>query len=373
MIRRIQLIWLLILTILNIPLQAAENIIQDEKLSADIPKKRLTAILGFDDRVFSNDPRVGRFLTGSNGPQGTGWLMNGGLVLTAGHVVYGIQNKLHDSIKFIEFNVPYSKSDGAPVEGALEDRYPVKVLSYTNEQDKKDGHDWAILQIGPNEKTGLSAFEKQGGFFRVVKDLSVFGASPLVRVTGYGLDEHPTGTSGKYNSCNRTQQTDKGPMTSEDNKNLPQHIISYEIDTLNGNSGSPVYLVGTHLALAIHNSGNGDNNLGTGFKNNQLYDALKKHINVEQYVDSDYSFTVSVGDGGFFTPFRRLGAALDNIKISGGKLGIVSGYYGSHTNEKPKDKSQATPGVFFPKAPPGKKIAIKALAGKAHIGKVVKK
>jgi V8-like Glu-specific endopeptidase len=315
------------------------------------------SILNWDDRVFSKDPRVGRFILGGFEVGGTGWLMHGGLVLTAGHVAdYGPS--------LIEFNVPLSKDNGATNSSKPEDTYKVTVLQSVPKNLREIGNDWAILKIFPNSN-GDSAFKRQGDFFRISDQENI---GNLVRVTGYGMDEHPKGTTGSYNSCNMTEQTDTGKIISTNFPSSNRHIIEYAADTVNGNSGSPVYLSGTHIAIGIHTNGGESSNKATGFKNIGLYNALRTHIHVTTYVDEDYFFTVSTGDGTLFQPYRRLEDGLDKIKSNGGILGIVSGYYGS-----PSGSSSKGPGINFPNAGAGKKYFVKALAGEVYFGRIVKK
>lgn len=228
--------------------------------------------------------------------------------------------------------------------------------------------------MNPNTTSKISAFENQKSFFRIIDDWNSISSSPLVRVSGYGDDETPPGITKKFNCYSRTLQTDAGILSGEDRSKPDKNVIKYRIDTAKSNSGSPVCLAGTHLALAIHTTGYYENespplNKGTGFKNNLLTKAIKKFSDIDKYVDSDYFFIVPKGDGSFFKPYRRLEDALADIKIIAGKLGIVSGYYPSPSGTA----SEPGPGISFPKAPSGKKIEIKALAGKVHIGRVIRR
>lgn len=348
-------------SILSFPLHATEE--SSSVISHSSP--RVTAILGYDDRVPSNDPRIGRFVnSNTNIRGGTGWLMACGCLLTAGHVETNLRPNQ------IEFNVPLSEPHGTPLPSRPEDIYDISLIDRCDKDNS--GNDWAVYKVNPNNISKISAFENQKSFFRIIDGWKSIAPSPLVRVSGYGDDETPPGRTGKLNCYSRTLQTDTGILSEEENSS-DKNIIKYLVDTANSNSGSPVYLAGTHLALAIHTTalrkeGSSYLNAGTGFKNNLLTKAIKAFSDVDKYVDSDYFFTVPKGDGSLFKPYRRLEDALESIKSEGGKLGIVSGYYPSPSGPV----SDPGPGISFPKAPSGKKIEIKALAGKVHIGRVIK-
>lgn len=309
--------------------------------------------IGKDDRVPCDDPRVGRIM-----PLGcTAWLISSGCVLTAGHCAYD-----KDHMDWLEFNVPLSNLDGSPKLSNEEDRYPIIkesiVYSYYDYEDCL-GDDWAIFRIGKNYRNE-SAFMRQGQFFRIIDNWNFIGSNPIVRVTGYGVDGPPPlygyGNNLK-NERSQTEQTDYGELKREETI-PPKNIIYYEVDTLNANSGSPVYLPGTHLAVGIHTVGFSPNeehlNKGTGFKNSKLIDALEDYPLPGKYliyVDADF-FAFSEEDGTIFKPYKRLEDAIDKAKTRDNFVGIIAGHY-------------AHPGITFPK---GKRITLKALAGNVRIG-----
>jgi len=325
------------------------------ELEEDVSTTLTVSPIGKDDRVPCDDPRVGRIM-----PLGcTGWLISSGCVLTAGHCASTPQRRA--AMQWLEFNVPLSALNGKPNLAKDEDRYPIVPCTGNREiiwQNNALGDDWAIFRISKNLR-GESAFTRQGQFFRLIDNWSFIGLNPIVRVTGYGLDGPPPlyGYNGaEKNERSQTEQTDSGKLMKEeiiDHKN----IISYEVDTLNANSGSPVYLLGTHLAIGIHTNGFPPNaehlNKGTGFKNSSLINALENYPLPGTkliYVDADF-FAFSAEDGTIFKPYRRLEDAIDKAK-TGATFGIIAGHY-------------AHPGITFPK---GKRITLKALAGNARIG-----
>ena len=77
-----------------------------------------------DDRVASNDVRIGRFKGRS--PLCTAWLISEDVVVTAGHCVD--EEKQDDANRgfIVEFNVPRSTSSGYPVNSIPEDKYNVR-------------------------------------------------------------------------------------------------------------------------------------------------------------------------------------------------------------------------------------------------------
>jgi V8-like Glu-specific endopeptidase len=326
------------------------------ELEEDASTTHTVSPIDKDDRVPCDDPRVGRIM-----PLGcTGWLISSGCILTAGHCASTTERRA--DMQWLEFNVPLSALNGKPTLAKDEDRYPIVPCTGNREiiwQNNALGDDWAIFRISKNLR-GESAFTRQGQFFRLIDNWSFIGSNPLARVTGYGLDG-PAPYYGyeqsQKNERSQTEQTDAGRLIREDISNPPQNIIYYQVDTLNANSGSPVYLPGTHLAIGIHTTGFYPDeehlNKGTGFKNNVLKNALEDYPlpgTKMKYIDADF-FTFPEGDGTIFKPYRKLEDAL-SYAATGDTLGIVAGHY-------------AHPGISFPK---GKKLILKALAGNVRLG-----
>jgi len=176
-----------------------------------------------DDRVPSNDPATGRLLTVGC----TGWIVDNGLHVTAGHCSGG-------SATVLQFNVPLSNPNGS--------------LNH---------------EVFDNSVTGMQPIEAQGASFTVVQDLG----PPEIRITGYGVDfNDPT--------RNQAQQTHVGP-----NAGSSGTTMRYVTDTEGGNSGSPVIDDATGNAVGVHThggcstTGSGNNN-GTSTFNSAFWDAL---------------------------------------------------------------------------------------------------
>ncbi|RZI45468.1 hypothetical protein [Candidatus Finniella inopinata] len=353
-----------------------------------------------DDRVPSNDPKVVRIKYNLYpGFEATVWLASVGCCIGAGHTL--IQYNPMDLT--VELNVRTSQSNGTLWPSPEKDTYQVDLKSIVagsknNPQTYQYGYrgnDWGCFLL-KQDSSKQPIFERQKSFFRITKGDNIFSRFstsdrpyPLSRITGYGRVPDNRVFPNQQNSKNLTQQTASGTILGKKKPvpNPPQpgggqvsdvadsDIIYHQISATAGNSGSPMYLMGTHMAIGIHTASYipgqsfNDNNDASGFNNSQIIDALKRvpfykpgdlapptSVQV-RYVDSDY-FAVSPTDvtgdnspGGLFNPYRSLEDARDGA-TSGDTLGITAGYY-------------AGGGITFPL---GKKLALKALAGKVYIG-----
>jgi Ca2+-binding RTX toxin-like protein len=206
-----------------------------------------------DDRIASANPRAGRIM-----PIGcTGWLIDGGNLLTAGHC-FGSTTP-----QTVQFNVPASQADGTTVAPPVRDQYPVIATSIVR-QDGGVGNDWAVFQVSPNTETGLMPAAAQGATFQ----LSNTDNPGQVRVTGYGVDD---------NTQNQTQQTHVGTLL-QNTGGATSGVLQYDTDTQGGNSGSPVIVEGGNIAIGIHTHGGctstGGANNGTSFRNAALWTAV---------------------------------------------------------------------------------------------------
>ena len=220
-----------------------------------------------DERTASNDSAAGRIV-----PIGcTGWIIDNGLHLTAGHCLDGA------GAQMLEFNVPPSLSNGTVQHPGPEDQYPTIASSYVFSNGGV-GNDWGVFQVADNANTGQQPIQAQGASFTVVQDFS----PTTIRITGYGVDGPAPnfGSGGPRDETNQTQQTDSGP-----NAGSSGTTMRYTVDTQGGNSGSPVIDDATGNALGIHTHGGcnsaGGNNSGTSAFNTAFWDA----INVAQPLD----------------------------------------------------------------------------------------
>ena len=216
-----------------------------------------------DDRVPSTNPRAGRIM-----PIGcTGWLIDGGNLLTAGHCIGA-------ATQTVEFNVPASQADGTPVAPPVRDQYRVVAGSIVS-QFTGVGNDWAVFQVLPNTQTSLMPAAAQGATFQ----LSNTDNPAQVRITGFGVDGPPPsfGAGGPRNAQNQTQQTHVGAL-SGNTGGATSGVLNYNTDTQGGNSGSPVIVEGGNVAIGIHTNGGctptGGTNAGTSFRNAAAWTAI---------------------------------------------------------------------------------------------------
>ncbi|KAA3660204.1 MAG: PKD domain-containing protein, partial [Calditrichaeota bacterium] len=194
-----------------------------------------------DDRVPSTNPRTGRLV-----PVGcTGWIIDNGKYLTAGHCLSG------GSAQTFQFNVPNSLPDGTLQHPGPEDQYTVisSSLQYT---DGGVGNDWGVYEVEDNAQTGLQPIDAMGASFTLAQDLGPAN----IRITGYGVDNDDL-------DLTQTQQTHVGPSAGSSGTTM-----RYRTDTTGGNSGSPVIDEATGNAVGIHThggcgSGGSGNNSGT--------------------------------------------------------------------------------------------------------------
>jgi V8-like Glu-specific endopeptidase len=186
-----------------------------------------------DDRVSFSDGRVGRvsYDSGVN-PACTAWITLNGALVTAGHCVDLDTGSGTPHARFrnalIEFNVPASLPDGTTQPSDPDDQYPIDAGSIVFNNGAAD-NDWGVFECSPNSNTQLLPALAQGDFLRLT--LEEPDTNQYVRVTGYGLDKTPPGTSGDENAQTRTEQTDTG---------LYRASLRYRVDTTGANSGSPV-------------------------------------------------------------------------------------------------------------------------------------
>jgi hypothetical protein len=218
-----------------------------------------------DDRMVSNNPRAGRIM-----PIGcTGWLIDGGAFLTAGHCATA-------AAQTVEFNVPGSLADGTTMAPPVRDQYRIAAGSMVA-QNTGIGNDWAVFRVVPNTETGLMPAAAQGGTFQVSNTLN----PGVVRITGFGVDGPAPGfgAGGPRNATNQVQQTHTGALVG--NTGGPNAgRLDYTPDTQGGNSGSPVLVDGTETAIGIHTNGGctaaGGANAGTSFRNAALWAAVQQ-------------------------------------------------------------------------------------------------
>ncbi len=288
--------------------------------SPSLAGPELQSLCGADGRVASSDNRVGRI----NGC--TGWLASNGAVLAAGHCgsVSGV----------FSVNVPLSDSDGSANASAVIDQFPV-VAGSSVRNNNGLGDDWNVFSLGRNS-AGERAHVKFG-FIRVTR--TVPPNSTTLRITGFGVDNTPTGTGSaccstdsngncthtRCNSRNRTLQTATGTLASH-TANSPDFYYTYQVDTEPANSGSPIIWEANGFAIGIHTNG-GCPNDGVSFENVALGNALQNFIGGgTRHVDTaDYPGNAA-STGNIFTPYNNFPAAASSVP-DGGRISLVEGNY----------------------------------------------
>lgn len=306
-----------------------------------------------DDRVASNDSRVGRIFGGC-----TGWLVSNGAVLTAGHCAPLPVNPI------IEFNVPPSLPNGNSVMAAVIDQYPVNAATMMMENNGR-GQDWMVVGLNPNS-AGRQAHLVQG-FFYMTKLTP--NAGTTLRVTGYGVDNTPAGPGTQFclnganhgNPCaniadcpggnctdadccdpdgsgtefgcqfncsaaSYTQQTSTGPMDD-----LEGDLIEHDVDSMPGNSGGPIIWDGTEYTFGIHTHGgcdsfwDGYNNHGTHLHRGQLEQALQNFLGPNT-VYVDWADVGLPSNGSVYEPLHTVSSAV-NAVAHGGTIALIPGSY----------------------------------------------
>lgn len=306
----------------------------------------IESLCGADNRVASNDVRVGRLPLIRESLFGwcTVWLVSNGAILSAGHCVDynpfpggdGTLDLLAGD--FIEFNVPASQANGAINLAAAQDQYPIDINNCVIPNGWQQGADWAVLRCLPNANTGLLPHQAQGDFYRMTRESPQVNNN--VRITGFGVDDTPQGPGpaapdgSLYNADNATQQTNAGAYVGE-TSNGARFLHRYSVDTEPANSGSPIiWEANNNFTIGIHTNGgctaSGGSNSGTSFEHDPLENALQNfHGGNSIYVDV---LSLSPNENGsIFSPFNTVQEGV-NSTPNGGRLYITTGTYNGNSN-----------------------------------------
>ncbi len=191
-----------------------------------------------DNRVRSNDRRVARLLIRKGTSVGvcTGWLISRvNCFATAGHCLSGTV-----SLVTAQFNVPLSTSTGAIRNPSASSQYNWEGTARRLFQNGGQGKDWGVFSTLKNSSTGRYAGSVQRSYFLFS---SVPSNGTVLRVTGHGADSSPK-------AYNFVQQTHAGLQKARGTS-----VLGYQVDTMGGNSGSPVMVSSTGRAVAVHTHG----------------------------------------------------------------------------------------------------------------------
>ncbi|HHI80635.1 MAG TPA: hypothetical protein ENK02_11725 [Planctomycetes bacterium] len=198
----------------------------------------LTICGSTDNRVRSSDRRVARLLIRKGTSVGvcTGWLISPvNCFATAGHCLSGSV-----SLVTAQFNVPLSTSTGAIRNPSTSSQYNWEGPTRRTFENGGQGKDWGVFSTLKNSSTGRYAGSVQRSYFLFS---SVPSNGTILRVTGHGADSSPR-------TYNYVQQTHFGPQRFRGSS-----VLGYRVDTMGGNSGSPVMISSTGRAVAVHTHG----------------------------------------------------------------------------------------------------------------------
>ena len=205
-------------------------------------------IIGADNRVRINPTTSYPWraicalkITAKNGSKwiGTGWLISPRTVITAGHCVY-----MHDQggwAKSIEV-IP-ARNDSSKPYGSASSSYLKSVTGWT--QSKNRENDYGAIILPSNYRPG----DVTGYFGYSVKNDSYL-LSSVLNLSGYPGDK-PGG--------------DQQWFMALKPKSASSRVITYDIDTMGGQSGAPVWVkIGdARSCVGIHTNGHGSGNSAT--------------------------------------------------------------------------------------------------------------
>jgi hypothetical protein len=271
---------------------------------------------GDDQRMASYDEAVCRTFPAG----GTAFISAWGYLVTAGHVV----NPIGD-FQIVEFDVPASEPDGTIRLAAPEDQYTIDHASVHYNEDGDYGNDWGVFTCLPNPITGLAPIEARQAFYRLTKDFH----PEYVRVTGFGADTHPPGTTGGGNEDNRTLQTDSHYFLQEVVDSENDVWIEHTVDTEGGSSGSPLLDIASSYAIGIHEWGGCDppdtGNKATSFENDLIEAVLNGYLGAGVvHVDAGHPSPFEMG-----LPLRPFDSVSEAVSVvpPGGTIAVVTGSY----------------------------------------------
>lgn len=213
-----------------------------------LDRRMLEVVLGVDNRVRVQNTTVYPWraicalrIQAANGQRfiGTGWMVSPRTVITAGHCVF-----LHDaggwarSIEVIPGMNDAARPFGSHVGTSLR-----SVTGWT--QSKNREHDYGAIILPANNRPGAQT----GTFGFAVRD------DAFLRAASLNLSGYPGDRGGGAQQWFHAQRT----------KSVSSRVITYEIDTAGGQSGSPVWILqnGQRYAVGVHTNGSSSGNSAT--------------------------------------------------------------------------------------------------------------
>ncbi|MEO5681149.1 MAG: serine protease [Chitinophagaceae bacterium] len=204
-------------------------------------------IPGTDDRVRINPTTSFPWraicalkITAADGTRwiGTGWLVSPRTVITAGHVVY-----MHDHGGWARsIEVIPAMNDAARPYGSCSSSTFRSVNGWTG--SKNSDYDYAAIVLPANCRLG----DRTGWFGLAVKD-DAFLRNAILNLSGYPGDK---GGNQQWFMSRKT-------------KSVSARRIVYDIDTMGGQSGSPVWILvnGQRYGVGVHTNGHLSGNSAT--------------------------------------------------------------------------------------------------------------
>ena len=215
-------------------------------------------IIGADNRIRINPTTAYPWraicalrITAANGQGyiGTGWLVSPRTVLTAGHCVF-----MHDAggwVRSIEV-IPGCNGSLRPYRSFVGTAFR-SVTGWT--QSQKRENDYGCIILPQNARPG-----DQVGYFGLAVRDDAFLKSASLNLSGYPGDK-----------ANGTEQWYMAQRT----KSVSSRVITYDIDTVGGQSGSPVWILqnGQRYGVGVHTNGAQSGNSATRI-NSEVYERM---------------------------------------------------------------------------------------------------
>jgi glutamyl endopeptidase len=208
---------------------------------------RTEVIIGTDDRVRVGNTTVypwraicGLKITAANGQRyiGTGWMISPRTVITAGHCVF-----MHNEGGWARsIEVVPGLNDAARPYGSASSGTLRSVVGWTQSRNRE--YDYGAIVLPANARLG----DRTGWFGLAVRDDAFLRAASL-NLSGYPGDK---GGNQQWFMAQRA-------------KSLASRVITYDIDTMGGQSGSPVWVLqnGQRYGVGVHTNGAGSGNSAT--------------------------------------------------------------------------------------------------------------
>jgi V8-like Glu-specific endopeptidase len=179
-------------------------------------------------------------ITAANGRRfiGTGWMISPRTVVTAGHCVY-----LHEEGGWAQsITVIPGCNDAVEPYGSHVGTDLRSVTGWTSSKNRD--HDYGVIILPPSTQPGATT-----GTFGFATRTDAFLLNAALNLSGYPGDK---GGRQQWFMAQRP-------------KSVSEHVITYDIDTMGGQSGSPVWVLenGGRFGVGVHTNGHSSGNSAT--------------------------------------------------------------------------------------------------------------